>query len=101
MARLGTAEVRRAIRHHFRHRAILDLAVDLANRVWFSMTEVEECACIVIAMKYLEDEPMRLSSLLHADMLLNLPAAEQAVLNAIDYRVEPMQVRPATPTPFL
>jgi len=101
MVKLSTPEVRRAIRRHFRHRAVLDLAVDLANRVWFSMTAVEECACLVIAMKYLEDEPMRLSSLFHADMVPNLPAAERAVLQALDYRVEPMRVRPATPTPFV
>jgi hypothetical protein len=101
MPKLATPEVRRAIRHHFRHRAVLDLGVDVANRVPFSMTEPEECACLVLAMKYLEDEPMPLSSLFHPDALPNILAAERAVLKAIDYRLEPMRVRPATPTPFL
>jgi hypothetical protein len=101
MVKLSTLKVRRAIRRHYRDRAVINLAVDLANRVWFSMTAVEECACLVIAMKYLEDEPMRLSSRFHADMVPNLPAAERAVLQALDYRLEPMRVRPATPTPFV
>jgi hypothetical protein len=101
MVQLGTREVRRAIRGHFRDRGVLDMAVDLANRVWFSMTAVEESACLVIAMKYLEDEPMSLYSLFPADVVPNIPAAERAVLAALDYVVEPRrQKRPCTPTPF-
>ena len=87
MVRLATAEVRRTIRHHFRDRAVLDLGVDVANRVPFAMTAVEECACLVIAMKYLEDEPMPLVSLFHPDVARNIPAAERTVLKALHYVV--------------
>lgn len=99
--KLATYGLRQRVREHFESRAVERFAVRMANRTGVVLTLTEQCACVVLAMKYVEDEPLPLLSLFHADVARHIPTAERTVLKALDYRMEPTRQRPSTPTPFL